>query len=68
VSAEAWEGFRRAVLASPALQRDLLAAVEAAPFGAVAVRLARDRGFDVGPDDVEAAVRAARRAWTARWI
>ncbi|HEX7277469.1 MAG TPA: Nif11-like leader peptide family natural product precursor [Acidimicrobiales bacterium] len=68
MSAEAWAGFRRAVLADPALQRDLLAAPDPEPFCALVVERARGLGWDVEPDDVEAALRTARRAWIERWI
>lgn len=68
MSSEAWAGFHRAVLSSPALQQELLAAEEPARFCALAVGLARGLGWDVEPDDVEGATRAARQAWIERWI
>jgi hypothetical protein len=68
VSAEAIDGFRRAVLADPVLQRDLLAVPEPEPFRALVIERARGLGWDVDADDVEEALRAARRAWTERWI
>ena len=68
MSAEAWAGFRRAVLADPALQQDLLAVPEPDPFCALVVERARGLGLDVERDDVEDALRSARRAWIERWI
>jgi hypothetical protein len=68
VSAEAWEGFRRAVLASPALQRELLSVEEPNAFCALVVGLARGAGWDVELDDVQGAMHAARRSWVERWI
>jgi hypothetical protein len=68
VSADAWAGFRRAVLADPALQQELLGVFEPVPFAALVVERAGALGFDIGPDDVEHALAASRRAWIERWI
>ena len=68
MSAEGWTGFRTAVLADPALQRELLAVDAPEPFCALVVDRARDLGWDVEPNDVDEATRAARRAWNDRWI
>jgi hypothetical protein len=68
VSAEAWAGFRRAVLDDHVLQRDLLGVAEPEPFCALVVERARGLGWDVEADDVEEALSAARRAWLGRWI
>jgi hypothetical protein len=68
VSAEAWTGFRKAVLADPALQRELLGVQAPESFCALVVERARELGWDVGPDDVDEALCAARRAWNERWL
>ena len=68
MSAEAWEGFRRAVLSSPALQRELLRVEAPEAFSALAVALARGVGWDVEREDVQAAIHAARRSGVERWI
>ncbi|HEV3365533.1 MAG TPA: hypothetical protein VG795_15590 [Acidimicrobiia bacterium] len=67
-SAEALAGFRRAVLQDPLLQRDLLAVPDRRDFVAVVVARAVAGGWDVGPGDVEEALRAARRRWRDRWL
>jgi hypothetical protein len=68
VSAEAWAGFRRAVLSDPALQRDLLRVPEREPFCALAVERARGLGWDVELGDVDEALRTSWRAWLERWL
>ena len=68
MSAEAWAGFREAVLADPALQRELLGVPEPEPFRSLVVERARDLGWDVRPDDVEQGLRERRRTWLERWI
>jgi hypothetical protein len=68
MSADAFDGFRRAVLADPELQRDLLCALNRRDFVALVVSRAQFGGWDVRPDDVEDALRNSRRAWQERWI
>lgn len=68
VSAEQLAAFRVIVLGDRRLQAELLAVPERSSLVAAVLEHARDRGFDVEPHDVEEALRAARRAWHARWI
>lgn len=68
VPGEGLDAFRQAVLDDPELQAQLLATPDRPLFVAAVVERARDRGFDVSPDDVEEALRDARREWTLRWI
>ncbi len=62
------ETFRAIVLADRGIQQELLATTDRAGFVALVVERARDRGCDLGPDDVEQALRDARVAWMQRWI
>jgi hypothetical protein len=62
------DAFRRAALADPALQRELRALADWPAFVAAVVRLARERGLDVAPDQLEAAARESRRAWVERHL
>ncbi|HEX9994319.1 MAG TPA: Nif11 family protein [Acidimicrobiales bacterium] len=62
------ERLTAAVLADPALQQRLLAVPERPAFVAEVVAVAAERGLDVTPADVEAALVAARRAWLERWV
>lgn len=60
--------FGALVVADPDLQAQLLGASRA-DFVALVVRLARDRGLEVHPAEVEDALVARRRAWySAPWI
>lgn len=68
ISAKALDGFRRAVLNDPVLQRELLAAPDRRDFVALVVARAAAEGWDVAPGDVDEALRASRRAWQARWL
>ncbi len=68
MSSDGLAGFRRAVLADPALQRELLNVPGRQEFVTLLVLRARSRGWDVDADDVEEALRNSRRAWEQRWI
>ena len=60
--------FHDVVLADHGLTRLLLAEDRRPAFVARLVGLARDRGYDVTPEDVEEALRERRRVWQERWI
>lgn len=68
MSSEAFEAFRRAVLADPALQDDLLATEGRREFVTRATERAYALGFEVTSDDVEAALGSARGDWNRRWV
>ena len=68
MSTAALVGFEAHVLADPGLQAELLAVGDRTAFVALVVERAKDRGFTVGPDDVEQALRDRRQAWRARWL
>ena len=68
MSAEAFDSFRRAVLADPVLQRRLQAPKDWDRFAELAVREASALGLEVGPEDLADARDAGRRAWIERWI
>ena len=67
-SAEDLAAFRSVVLGDRQLQAELLDRPERSSFVAAVVEHASDRGFEVEPEDVEEALRAARRSWQLRWI
>jgi hypothetical protein len=60
--------FRAHVLGIDALQRELLAQVDAATFPAAVAAVAAREGFTVSEADVSDAIGAARRAWLERWV
>jgi hypothetical protein len=68
VSSEAFEQFRGAVLADPALQDELLDTKGRREFVVRATERAQALGFAVEPDDLEAALRTARQDWNRRWV
>jgi hypothetical protein len=66
--AGAFERFRRIVLDDPALFEQLRAVPEGAAFAESALRLGHENGCDFTADDLDAALRAARRAWIERGL
>lgn len=60
--------LQRLVLADPALRARLLATPEPGAFARAVTDIARQHHLDVTADDVDAALRAARRRWRARWV
>jgi hypothetical protein len=54
------------VLGDPALQQVLDAVLEDAEFAALASRLARERGIELGDSDLLLALSHARRNWLLR--
>lgn len=60
--------FREHVLGDPALQLRLRGLGGKDEFVARVVELAAEAGFDLTPDQVEAALNQARREWLERWI
>lgn len=58
-----FEAFRQFVLGETALQEELAGITDRAAFIGRAVELGQQCGFHFQPDDVEAAIQAARRAW-----
>jgi hypothetical protein len=59
-----FEAFRRFVLVGTALQEELAGLTDHEAFAGRAVELGKQHGFQFQPADVEAAIQAARRAWT----
>jgi len=68
MSSEDLERFRQLVLEDEALQRALEATVETPAFIALARRLGAERGCHFTAEDVQDALRAARRTWRERWV
>ena len=68
MAAEALARFGEVVVDDPGLVRELAAAADRPTFVALVVTRAREHGFDVQPEDVEAGLRDRRRAWQARWV
>ncbi len=60
-----FEQFHARVLAEPILQRELIGVIERAAFVQRTVELGHSLGFRFLAGDVEAALVAARRSWTA---
>lgn len=65
---EDFERFRRLVLEDAALQQALRDTPDVPAFIALARRLGAERGCDFSAEDVQEAMRAARRAWRERWV
>jgi len=63
-----FESFRTQVLQDPALQAELRDVADREAFISRVVMLAEARGCRFTAGEVEAALRAARRAWLERWI
>jgi hypothetical protein len=63
-----FEKFRQMVFDDPALQTELLQTQDTKDFIALALRLGGGHGCDFTAGDVDAALRAARRAQIERWI
>ncbi len=62
------ERFRQAVFGDPSLQQRLRATADRESFGRLVLSLGRDGGYRFTLQDVEEAIRAARRSWIERWI
>jgi hypothetical protein len=60
--------FAEWVLADRALHDQLRAAPNEPAFVELAVRLAAERGCDVSPSALRAAIVQKRRAWLERWL
>lgn len=60
--------LRQLVLEDPALQQRLVGLGDRATFSAAAAEVARQRGLDLAPGDIEAAIDRARRQWWERWV
>ena len=67
MSQQAFEQFRQMVLQDLALQERLRATTDQRSFLDLVVRVGGERGCHFAPEDVEAAMRASRRAWIERW-
>lgn len=63
-----FERFRQRVLEDPALQDALRETTDTQAFIALARRLGAERGCHFTAEDVQEAMRAARRAWRERWV
>jgi hypothetical protein len=56
------------VLEDPALQHRLVGLGDRATFSAAVADVARQRGLQLQPEDIDAAVDQARRQWWERWV
>jgi len=63
-----FEQFRARVLADGALQAQLRCVSEQEAFIDAVLGMARTQGFELGREDVLAALNAGRRAWLERWL
>lgn len=63
-----FDQFRELVLREPSLQQELEQAPDFAAFQPLALKLAQQLGVELTAEDLEAAWRAAQRAWIERWI
>jgi hypothetical protein len=68
VTADDFSRFAATVPDDPELVRELAPIEDDVDFLARACALARARGYEVDPADVERALAAARRDWFERWI
>ncbi len=68
MAAEALAGFGEVVGADPGLVGELVAAADRPTFVALVVTRAREHGYDVQPEDVEAGLRDRRRDWQSQWV
>ena len=62
------ERFIRLVLDDECLQRELRAVTQPSAFPTAVADAAGQRGCAVTPEDVQAALREARRSWLERWV
>jgi hypothetical protein len=60
--------FRTMVLEDEALQQELRGCPDRPSFVTLLIARARERGCDIAPAEVEAALDAGARAWIARWV
>ncbi|MBZ4420919.1 Nif11-like leader peptide family natural product precursor [Myxococcus sp. RHSTA-1-4] len=60
--------FRQLVLEDTALQESLMETADTQTFIALARRLGAERGCHFSAEDVQEAMRAARRTWRERWV
>jgi hypothetical protein len=67
MSQQAFEQFRHIVLQDLALQERLRATTDHRSFLDLVVRVGGERGCHFTHEDVQAAMRASRRAWIERW-
>jgi hypothetical protein len=65
---ESLERFSQMVLADRQLHEQLRTTANLESFIALAVRLSRERGCELTPEEIRAAVQERRRAWFERWI
>ena len=65
---ERFEEFRQLVLQDASLQEKLRATHNLKAFLSLILQLGEDRGYIFTAEDVDDALREARRAWHLRWI
>lgn len=68
MGAESFERFRLRVLEDVALQAALRETPDTAAFVARSIELGAALGFHFTAEDIQGALRAARRVWRERWI
>jgi hypothetical protein len=68
MSADALRALVSQVLEEPGLWAELLALDDRERFAARVSSLGAERGLEVTPDDVTAALDARRREWFERWV
>lgn len=63
-----FERFREIVFADKSLQRELYEIEQPDRFAERIKELAVERSLTVGDDDIQEAMRQARKEWIERWI
>lgn len=63
-----FERFREIVFADKSLQRELYGIEQPDCFAERIKELAVERSLTVGDDDIQEAMRQARKEWIERWI
>jgi hypothetical protein len=65
---ERFEEFRRSLLAQPALLDRLRSSQDTEAFIGATVEAAHAMGIELTPEEITAALSAARRDWIERWL
>jgi hypothetical protein len=68
MSSTEFERFREHVLNDTVLQAELSVAADFVAFLPLVLKAGQRQGYDFTAADVEAAWRAAQRAWIERWL
>ena len=68
MSQEALERFRSVVVEDDGLQARLNGFDDFQDFKEAVLQAGSERGFEFTPQELDEAIRAARRSWLERWI